>query len=371
MPLWKDPKTGKYRYQFQYRGQRYSRTGFDSQKAAKAAMAKHRGELEQPQNLTPPSPSTPSALGSRTLSLMELMVKHLRLAERELIPSTVSYRSTVFRRFHAHIKKYHGEIPAAAITKDMVEEYLLTRPTNHNFNKERTELMRLFTWAIDGELLVKNPVLRVRKLAVSKEKKKIPTSKEMAKILMAAGKDRPFLLVLFHTMGRVGEILRLRWEDVNFQEQAIRLWTRKRKGGNLEFDWLPMNEDLEKILWELWQKRTQDEWVFLSPLTGSHYVHRFTLMKNICERAGVPHYTYHTIRHFVASYLFDKKKVSLPVISKLLRHKNLQTTEIYLQAIDPRFRETMRLLEGNVISFLSETPTENQNLLTTYSPTST
>lgn len=171
MPLWKDPKTGKYRYQFQYRGQRYSRTGFDSQKAAKAAMAKHRGDLEQPQNLTPPSPSTPSALGSRTLSLMELMVKHLRLAERELIPSTVSYRSTVFRRFHAHIKKYHGEIPAAAITKDMVEEYLLTRPTNHNFNKERRELMRLFTWAIDGELLVKNPVLRVRKLAVSKEKK--------------------------------------------------------------------------------------------------------------------------------------------------------------------------------------------------------
>jgi integrase len=165
-------------------------------------------------------------------------------------------------------------------------------------------------------------------------------------------------------MGRVGEILRLRWEDVNFQEQAIRLWTQKRKGGNLELDWLPVNEDLEKILWELWQKRTQDEWVFLNPLTGSHYVHRFTLMKNICERAGVPHYTYHTIRHFVASYLFDKKKASLPVISKLLRHKNLQTTEIYHQAIDPRVRETMRLLEGNVISFLSETLTENQNLLT-------
>ena len=53
-----------------------------------------------------------------------------------------------------------------------------------------------------------------------------------------------------------------------------------------------------------------------------------------------------------------------------VRHKNLQTTEIYLQAIDSRFRETMRLLEGNVISFLSETLSENKNLLTTYSPTS-
>jgi integrase len=52
----------------------------------------------------------------------------------------------------------------------------------------------------------------------------------------------------------------------------------------------------------------------------------------------------------VASYLFDKKKVSLAVISKLLRHKNLQTTERYLQAIDPRFRDTMKMLDGNVLS---------------------
>jgi integrase len=160
-------------------------------------------------------------------------------------------------------------------------------------------------------------------------------------------------------MGRIGEVLRLRWDDVNFQEKAIRLWTRKRQGGNLEFDWLPMNEDLEEVLWSLWQKRANEEWVFLSPLTGSHCVTRFTLMRNICQRAGVPRYGDHTIRHFVASYLFDKKKVSLPVISKLLRHKNLQTTERYLQAIDPRFRDTMRLLEGNVISLLGDQPTHH------------
>jgi integrase len=41
---------------------------------------------------------------------------------------------------------------------------------------------------------------------------------------------RPLLLVLFHTMGRFDEVLRLKWEDVNFQEKAVRLWTRKRRG---------------------------------------------------------------------------------------------------------------------------------------------
>ena len=28
MPLWKDPQNGKYRYQFQHQGKRYSKTGF-------------------------------------------------------------------------------------------------------------------------------------------------------------------------------------------------------------------------------------------------------------------------------------------------------------------------------------------------------
>ena len=55
------------------------------------------------------------------------------------------------------------------------------------------------------------------------------------------------------------------------------------------------------------------------------------------------------------------------MISKLLRRKSLQTTEIYLQAINPSFRETMRLLEGNVMGFLGEQITVQENLLT-YSP---
>jgi len=169
-------------------------------------------------------------------------------------------------------------------------------------------------------------------------------------------------------MARIDEVLRLKWEDVNFEQKAVRLWTRKRRGGSWEYDWLPMNEDLEKVLWSLWQNRKDGEWVFFNPLTSNRYINRFKLMRSICRRAGVPQFGYHTIRHFVASYLVDKKKVSLPVISRLLRHKNLQTTERYLQAIDPRFRDTMRLLEGELLNApsiptrnLLENPLENKS----------
>ena len=84
-------------------------------------------------------------------------------------------------------------------------------------------------------------------------------------------------------------------------------------------------------------------------------------------KPGEIRYGYHPICHFVASYLYDKKKVSRPVISRLVQHKNLQTTELYLQAIDPRFRDPLRLLEGKVLNLLSESGTEEKTC--TCSPT--
>jgi integrase len=341
MPLWRDQKTGKWRYQFQHLGKRYSKTGFSTKTDARREMENHRETLTK--GLFPPTlPSSPTQYD---LDLETLMVEYLRVAERQLAPKTLEYRKIVFRRFLRH----SANVPATQVTTRVVETYLLSRPTNHNFNKDRTELMRLFNWGFKRLMIPSNPVALVEKLPVEKAKKVIPTPEQMTRLLIAAGPDRPLLLVIFHTMARIDEVLRLKWGDVNFEQKAIRLWTRKRRGGAWESDWMDMNEDLEKILWGLWQNRKDGEWVFNNPQTGNRYFYRFKLMRSICRRAGLPQFGYHTIRHFVASYLVDKKKVSLPVISRLLRHKNLQTTERYLQAIDPRFRDTMRLLEGALI----------------------
>lgn len=349
MPSWRE--NGKYRIQFQFLGKRYSKSGFATKKLAERWQTDRLRELEQEAQTPPIKQNSSDSVSLQPLLLGKLMLEYLNLAERELASITLSYRKAVFRRFLAHV----GDIPVTDLTHIKVREYLLTRPSNHNFNKERTELVRLFSWAMEDELITFNPVAKVKKQRREDKKKKvIPTPAEMAKILMAAGSDRPLLLILFHTMARIDEILRLKWEDVNFQEKAVRLWTRKRRGGNWEFDWLPMNEDLEAVLWNLWQKREQEEWVFFNQRQGTRYLYRPKLMGTICRRAGCPKFGFHTVRHFVASYLFDKKKVSLPVISKLLRHKSLQTTERYLQAIDPRFRDIMRLLEGNVLGMLSE-----------------
>jgi integrase len=74
--------------------------------------------------------------------------------------------------------------------------------------------------------------------------------------------ERPLLLVLLNTLGGIDEILRLRWEDVDFEKRSVTLWTPKRKGGSYEGDQLPMNDHLFGVLWSLWESRAQNGWVF-------------------------------------------------------------------------------------------------------------
>lgn len=340
MPLWKTP-TG-YRIQFQFQGQRYSKSGCATKKAAERWANDRLKELEEAMS----APATPQA----PLTLSDLMAKYMAIAERGLVKQTLAFRKRNFAMFLAHV----GNVPAQEVTPDQVESFLLARPTNNAFNKSRTEIMRLYSWGVRRQLVTSNPVFLVEKLSIEKNRKVIPTPTEMSKILLVAGPDRPLLLVLFHTLARIDEILRLKWQDVNFSKKTVALWTRKRRGGNWESDEMAMNEDLYAVLWGLWQKRSQDEYVFFNSRQQDRYLYRPKLMGSICRRAGVPKFGFHTVRHFVASYMYDVLKVDIQVIQKLLRHKSVRTTEIYLHTIEPRIRETMRLLEGNVLGVLSE-----------------
>lgn len=60
--------------------------------------------------------------------------------------------------------------------------------------------------------------------------------------------EQDLLSVIIHTLGRIDEVLRLRWEDVNFEKRLVTLWTRKQKDGAYESDSLPRETTCTKSL---------------------------------------------------------------------------------------------------------------------------
>jgi len=176
----------------------------------------------------------------------------------------------------------------------------------------------------------------------------MPSEQDVLRLIAVAapGDEKDLVMVLLYTLARIDEILRLRWEDVNFDQRVVTLWTRKRKDGNLEPDAMPINTDLFNVLWRRWTSRTQNDWVFFNDKTNDRYNRRPKFMKGLCKRAGIPYIGFHSIRHFMASFLADKQKISLMTISKLLRHRSLNTTEIYLHSIGEGQRAAMDGIEG-------------------------
>ena len=72
-------------------------------------------------------------------------------------------------------------------------------------------------------------------------------------------------------------------------------------------------------------------------------------MSGLCQRAGVKPFGFHALRRYVASVLADTHKVSAKRIQRILRHKNLSTTERYIQNINDDLKNTFELLSQEKI----------------------
>jgi len=252
------------------------------------------------------------------------------------------------RMFKSLFKIIEPTLPVSELKSAMVMDYLLKQKeqrSGYAANKDRKNLIAAWNWG----MMYMNPILPspnpciVRKLPEIRNPRYVPPAEDFFKVLnMTDGQDRVMLLTFLHTAGRRGEIFRLTVSDLDFQNNRIRLSTKKRTGGNLEYDWLPMTAELKRELsWWLDNRPLKNKpHVFMClenrPFHFEHYgepfVYRSKFMKNLCAKAGVKPFGYHAIRHLTASQLYSMGD-SVATIQALLRHKSAGTTERYLRTL--------------------------------------
>jgi integrase len=349
MGIWKDKLTRGWVYKFEFQKKAHGARGFKTRREAEAARVKRREEVRE-QSVA----EIKTATGFKSVAN-----DYLDVAKRKFVKDVYLRKVNVFRKFRFTI----GDRPIDRITPRHIHDYLKSLESNSLYNEHRHELSSLFNWAkriYAAQLpFLVNPCIGVESMTHVTAEKIIPTEKEVLRLIAAAhpGDERDIILVCLQTLGRIDEVLRLRWhEDVNFDKRYVILWTRKRKNGVYEPDALPMNQDLYDVLLTRWKDRKQDKWVFYNEGTEDRYKHRPKMMRSICCRAGTSLYGFHSLRHFMASYLMDEEKVSLKTVSGLLRHKNVRTTEIYLHSVDSSQLAASDKIQGKFTLKLTKPP---------------
>ena len=265
-------------------------------------------------------------------ALRDVYTRHLLYCENRLKPNTLSFKTTAYRRFIAFAG---GDTPFRSITKHAIDKFVdeLSRIiSKKTANKHKTEVSSLWAWANKEGLVQGNPPQQIDSYAVKKTVKYIPPSVDIAKLLNIAdeGFEKDFLVCLLHTAARISEIRNMAWEDVDLPHRTVTLWTSKRRGGNSEPRKIAMSETLYELLEKLNGQRTGAEaYVFTDPKTGTAYTRTCNKIKffmgNLCARAGVAHFSAHSLRHFMATHFDDPRRAQ-----KVLGHMNIRTTEIYL-----------------------------------------
>ena len=150
---------------------------------------------------------------------------------------------------------------------------------------------------------------------------------------------------LLFTGTRRGEAFKLKWSDIDFERNIMRL--KDPKGGRDEY--VPLNSMAVSVLNNQRQyKRKETDLVFPSNNNtvrsdiNSHW-------RKIKKAVNLPvDFRLHDLRHTFASLLASSGKVDLYTLQKLMTHKSPQMTQRYAHLIDSSLRQGVEVL-GDMI----------------------
>lgn len=244
----------------------------------------------------------------------------------------------------------------------MVEKYKLTRKEEGagpaTINRELGCLRHMFNMAIKWKKAQVNPVREVRFLKEPKEKDRILTEEEEAKLLEAvrtghkAKHLEPIIITALNTGMRKGEILNLKWSNVDFKNGVIIVEGTK----NGEIRKIPMNQKLTQTL-EGAKKVSKGDYAFSE--NGKPYLDVKTGWWTALERAGVENFTFHGLRHTFGSRL-GMAGVDIKTIAELMGHKDIKMTMRYSHPTPEHKRKAVEMLVG-VTTILTTEGVDREN----------
>ncbi len=245
-------------------------------------------------------------------------------------------RSRVENRLKEH---FIGSKYIKSITKSDIEDFQLNiekelMPATVNFTVE--QVSSIFNWAIENEILDKNPCKAIKKIKVNNSRLRYLEVNEIKKLISTLENDKSlyyFVMIALSTGGRLQTICNIKPSDLK-DNGSIRLYDFKNSSEYYGFLSSELKVEFEKFIID--SGKNKDEFIFKNTGKQSYsnqYYYRklqpiFDILFNPEGTEPLNKVTIHTLRHTFASQLAINETPIL-TIKKLMNHNDINATMRY------------------------------------------
>lgn len=244
------------------------------------------------------------------------------------------------KRFISYVDKDLDKVDSENIRK-----YLL-------FNIDTKHSLSFIDQAVSAIKLLYNEILPNGEISVNiprpKKEKKLPSvlsQSEVINILQATNNEKhKTILFLIYSAGlRVGEVVRLKPEDIDSDRMLVRV----KKGKGAKDRYTLLSQIALEQLRKYYRLYKPEIWLFPGGKAGDHITERSVqkVFESCCSKIKMnKDATVHTLRHSFATHLLESG-VDLRYIQELLGHASTKTTEIYTHVTQKNISEILSPLD--------------------------
>lgn len=256
----------------------------------------------------------------------------------------IEVRNSTIQNYQRSIYKWIipqiGLIDVENIAKNHLQDLINKFSSNHKQNTVinlTKPLSGSLIWAEENGYLKNNPWQGIKiPKDFSENEIKIFSQEEIKKLLTVKGyqKVKKDMIILgYHTGMRIGEILSLKWEDVNFNEKFLtvrrtlssynngvpEILEPKTKKSKRRID---LDEATMKML--VGRYKGKDGYVFCKK-NGEIYSRQAVNIPRMCRNIGIEPRSFHALRHTHATILLSAN-VHPKIVQERLGHAKISTT---------------------------------------------
>lgn len=275
---------------------------------------------------------------------------YLKMIDRS--QSTQDCYTQELGKFNDYLQiKHNGPVYLEDILLQDLEDFMLYEKERGRASASRSSslyiLRSFYNYACKKELCKKNLAVLLEPVKVKQKERDYLTEEEFEELVKAIDQPiaRTIVQTMFYTGGRITEMVKLKVEDVDLNNNVLHIIAGK---GNKYRD-IPISLKLHKILVNylkhIRRPEVETDRFFTTVSTGkisNNYVNE--CIRNAVSKLGwEKDVSAHVLRHSFSSHLLAKG-ASVVSIQKLLGHSSLAVTTRYLHQDKDTLLEAVNLL---------------------------